>query len=205
MPFPIFRNPSDWVIVDAGGGNINATNVRTGAVFNGTIAGFNAAVQAMPLSTVLDPIITSASAPVNADGRPDGTVYIQHAVGTFVKVAGTYVNCSAGGVGGAAAWVNFNGIGTVSIRGSSNVTSITDNGVGDYTINFTTPMVDTNYAVVGTTKYDNAGGAGGGGVIVDVSRSATAFNTNYVNIRTAGTVNSASLYDCHAVCVAIFR
>lgn len=44
------------------------------------------------------------------------------------------------------AWVNFNGSGTVSIRSSGNVTSVTDNGVGDYIINFTTAMQDTNYA-----------------------------------------------------------
>jgi hypothetical protein len=55
----------------------------------------------------------------------------------------------------ARAWVNFNGTGTVAIRGSGNVTSITDNGVGDYTINFTTAMPDVNYAVVGSEKVDN--------------------------------------------------
>jgi hypothetical protein len=44
------------------------------------------------------------------------------------------------------AWVNFNGAGTVSIRASGNVSSITDNGTGDYTVNFTTAMQDANYA-----------------------------------------------------------
>ena len=43
------------------------------------------------------------------------------------------------------AWVNFNGTGTVAIRGSGNVSSITDNGTGDYTVNFTTAMSDINY------------------------------------------------------------
>ena len=47
----------------------------------------------------------------------------------------------------ARAWVNFNGTGTVAIRASGNVSSITDNGTGDYTINFTTAMSDANYAV----------------------------------------------------------
>lgn len=46
----------------------------------------------------------------------------------------------------ATAWVNFNGTGTVAIRGAYNVSSITDNGTGDYTINFTTPMNNTDYA-----------------------------------------------------------
>jgi len=44
------------------------------------------------------------------------------------------------------AWVNFNGTGTVAIRASGNVTSITDNGTGDYTVNFTTAMPDANYS-----------------------------------------------------------
>jgi hypothetical protein len=49
---------------------------------------------------------------------------------------------------GARAWVNFNGTGTVAIRASSNVSSITDNATGDYTVNFTTAMADANYSVV---------------------------------------------------------
>lgn len=46
----------------------------------------------------------------------------------------------------AAAWVNFNGTGAVAIRAAGNVASITDNGVGDYTVNFTTALADANYS-----------------------------------------------------------
>jgi hypothetical protein len=49
---------------------------------------------------------------------------------------------------GCRAWVNFNGTGTVAINASGNVSSITDNGVGDYTLNFTVPMPDTSYCVL---------------------------------------------------------
>jgi hypothetical protein len=52
----------------------------------------------------------------------------------------------------AQAWVNFNGTGTVAINGQGNVSSITDNGVGDYTVNFTTAMSDANYAAAGTVS-----------------------------------------------------
>jgi hypothetical protein len=55
------------------------------------------------------------------------------------------------------AWVNFNGTGTVAIRASGNVSSITDNGTGDYTINFSNALPDANYAVSGFT---NASGSG---------------------------------------------
>jgi hypothetical protein len=48
------------------------------------------------------------------------------------------------------AWVNFDGTGTPAIRASGNVTSITDNGTGDFTVNFTTAMPDANYSVPST-------------------------------------------------------
>lgn len=54
---------------------------------------------------------------------------------------------------GCRAWVNFNGTGTVAIRGSGNVSSITDNGTGDYTVNFSTSMPDVNYCVHLTADY----------------------------------------------------
>lgn len=57
---------------------------------------------------------------------------------------------------GCRAWVNFNGTGTVAIRASGNVTSITDNGTGDYTVNFTTAMSDANYALVANSGTGNA-------------------------------------------------
>ena len=53
----------------------------------------------------------------------------------------------------ARAWVNFVGYPTVSITAQSNVSSITDNGVGNYTINFTTALPNANYAVVATGMY----------------------------------------------------
>ena len=53
---------------------------------------------------------------------------------------------------GCRAWVNFNGIGTVAIRGSGNVTSITDSGTGLYTVNFTSAMPDVNYSLVITKQ-----------------------------------------------------
>jgi hypothetical protein len=54
----------------------------------------------------------------------------------------------------ARAWVNFNGTGVVAIRASGNVTSITDNGTGDYTVNFTTAMPDINFSVAGSAGID---------------------------------------------------
>jgi hypothetical protein len=56
---------------------------------------------------------------------------------------------------GCRAWVNFNGTGTPAIRASGNVSSITDNGTGDYTVNFTTALTDRNYAWQGSAGFDN--------------------------------------------------
>lgn len=60
----------------------------------------------------------------------------------------------------AQAWVNFDGTGTPAIRASGNVSSITDNGVGDYTINFTVPFADANYAAPAMSTVTVTGGAG---------------------------------------------
>ena len=65
---------------------------------------------------------------------------------TLPATTGTVLNDATVGV--CRAWVNFNGTGTVAIRASFNVTSITDSGVGTYIVNFTTAMTDANYAPV---------------------------------------------------------
>jgi len=61
------------------------------------------------------------------------------------------------------AWVNFSGTGTPAIRGSGNVSSITDNGTGNYTINFTTAMPDVHYSVSGMAS--DVGGTGNRGLV----------------------------------------
>jgi len=79
------------------------------------------------------------------------------AVGQFDSSGNFKFNSGYGSVVtayGCRAWVNFNGTGTVAIRASGNVTSITDNGTGDYTVNFTTAFSDTNYALSGFIRSD---------------------------------------------------
>lgn len=68
----------------------------------------------------------------------------------------TLQNTSGVEVYTAKAWVNFNGTGTVAIRASGNVSSITDNGAGDYTVNFTTALQDANYAPVVSIGYSGS-------------------------------------------------
>ena len=60
----------------------------------------------------------------------------------------------------AKAWVNFNGTGTVAIRTSYNVSSITDDGTGKYDVNFSTAMSDNDYSVVSDGRYNTGDTAG---------------------------------------------
>ena len=75
------------------------------------------------------------------------TVKVLDANITAAKLSGAQTGTAP--IYGARAWVNFNGTGTVAIRASGNVSSITDNGVGDYTVNFATAMPDANYSLTG--------------------------------------------------------
>lgn len=89
------------------------------------------------------------------------------------------------------AWVNFNGQGTVAIRESGNVSSITDNGTGQYAINFTMAMPDTNYAPVYTNSFGYA----------EIEENL-AYTTTSVGILSRGV---GTLIDTVYNCVAIFR
>lgn len=102
--------------------------------------------------------------------------------------------------GSAKAWVNFNGTGTVAIRASFNVSSITDNGTGDYTVNFATAIADANYCTVGSDSYWSTFG-GRGSVWFEVASVSTTTTTS-VRVLTSGTT---ALYDVPVVNVAIFR
>lgn len=101
------------------------------------------------------------------------------------------------------AWVNFNGTGTVAIRASGNVASITDNGVGDYTVNFTTAMEDANYAANANACIGNLASSIN---IVDFNAPATSsirFQTRFHNGSTE--IGAGTTFDYAHIFVAIFR
>jgi len=72
------------------------------------------------------------------------------------SIASTDTETKFVGVNTAKAWVNFNGTGTVAIRDSHNVSSITDNGTGDYSVNFSSSLGNDTYTVVGTCAPQSA-------------------------------------------------
>jgi hypothetical protein len=112
--------------------------------------------------------------------------------------AGSIVSESVGDAPGymARAWVNFNGTGTVAIRASGNVSSITDNGTGDYTVNFTTAMPDANYSVQhiwgnGSTRDWNG--------FTTLGAAATS------NVKLFQTLNTGVAFDAAFINASIFR
>jgi hypothetical protein len=104
---------------------------------------------------------------------------------------------------GCRAWVNFNGTGTVAIRESGNVSSITDNDTGNYTVNFTTTMVDANYSAHCSVNYPSTGSAEAmirqGTTYGTPTTSAISLNTGYAYS------TGQAMADQQGVFVAIFR
>ena len=127
-----------------------------------------------------------------------GTLIAANSSGVLQMNSGYGSNANAYG---CRAWVNFNGTGTVAIRGSGNVSSITDNGVGNYRVNFTTALVDANYSAVASIRPGSAlqplvaslQGDGSG-----------AYSTTQLSVSTWNQ-NSLSTNDSSLIAVAIFR
>lgn len=102
-----------------------------------------------------------------------------------------------------AAWVNFNGTGTVAIRASFSVSSITDNGTGDYTVNFENAMPDNDYVVTACGRHYDGVSDYGVFIVVQTSDGDANVATDSVRITTLQT--STALQDSPFVSVAIFR
>ena len=109
---------------------------------------------------------------------------------TFNNTSGTQIGTLC------RAWVNFNGTGTVAIRASFNVSSITDNGTGDYTVNFTTAMPDANFSAV-----PQSGEVSGGDNNSNARVTATSTSTTRIAVKNASFVFA----DYNLISLAIFR
>ena len=147
----------------------------------------------MPISIAGSGTITG----ISAGGLPDDcitTAEIAANAVTYAKIGTTEQGqlCKA--------WVNFNGTSTVAIRASYNVSSITDNGTGDYTVNFTTAMADANYSALGS--------------IIGTTGAAFEFNSfigssniglNASSCRFATKRDDGVSLDCSVISIAIFR
>jgi len=115
-----------------------------------------------------------------------GTVVLQNGSNNLLMNSGYGSNAVAYG---CRAWVNFNGQGTIAIRASGNVTSIADNGTGEYTVTLTNAMPDANYAPVASDFFY--------GETITGVLTTTTFKVY--------TYNQGASVDPSAVYVAVFR
>jgi hypothetical protein len=122
------------------------------------------------------------------DGSAGVTTNAGGSVNPSTNIDGINYSCRA--------WVNFNGTGTVAIRASGNVTSITDNTTGDYTVNFTTAMTDANYVTSGASSTNS----GANPVIVRGPTTPTTTTARIETIQGNGTAQ-----DPAQVTLAFFR
>jgi hypothetical protein len=132
------------------------------------------------------------------NSNSDRTLNLPDSAGTLATAESTLAQFNASGsapVYACRAWVNFNGTGTVAIRASGNVSSITDNGTGDYNVNFTNAMPDANYAI------NAQWGSGNSSVSMKAGSGQGTFTTTTANVfaNQAGTAIDGD------VSVAIFR
>jgi hypothetical protein len=135
---------------------------------------------------------------ISTGGLPDGCI----ATADLADNAVTYAKIGSTEQGQLCkAWVNFNGT-TASpstIRASYNVSSVTKNGTGDYTVNFTTAMADANYSVTGTA---GGGSANPNNYLTGPSTSTVMSTTQFrFQIRN----DSASLVDSDTVMLHVIR
>lgn len=188
-------------------GNITSSQIASDITLNGnttvttlvTSAGSNTAPAITTSGDTNTGIFFSAADTI--DFTEGGT-----ATGQFDSSGNFKFNSGYGSVAtayGCRAWVNFNGTSTVAIRASGNVTSITDNGTGDYTVNFTTAMPDTNYCGVALPND----GTPGTNLVVGCENQTRTKSTSAFHVWTAfgGNGTNKTLYDVNTVNVAIFR
>jgi hypothetical protein len=192
----ITYNGTVWQRVE-GGADLNGVNLSVSG-----IATFSAGTNLLPaITTTGDPntgIFFSAPDTVNI--TTNGVTRAQvNGSGDFAIDAGFG---SAGKAYLCRAWVNFNGTGTPAIRDDGNVSSITDNGTGDYTVNFTTAMPDANYAVFGNTTRDTFAPGAAARFCTPHTLATGSVATPTFNVGAGG---ATTLEDLQFISVSVFR
>jgi hypothetical protein len=136
--------------------------------------------------------------PVSSSDRtltfPDSTGTVLNDQSNIEAQVKTATNASGSApIYSCRAWCNFNGTGTVAIRASGNVSSITDNGAGDFTVNFTTAMPDANYcAVFGSNNIAGLPTTFISGAAP--TASALRFAHNELSVGTDTTINNVAVF-----------
>ena len=144
----IYKDASGNVGIGTSSPQAKLNSVSTGAALGGT-AQFAVGSSSNDYENTYFRIDNSGNSNFCIDQKLSGVFYnrvlIERTTGNFKFDSGYG---SAATAYGCRAWVNFNGTGVVAIRASGNVSSITDNGTGDFTVNFSTAMPDSNFSAV---------------------------------------------------------
>jgi hypothetical protein len=138
------------------------------------------------------------------EGDTDANLLFVDASADAVSIGGNFLFNSGFGSAaiayGCRAWVNFNGTGTVAIRASGNVSSISDQGTGQYYVNFSTAMPDDDFATSAFANY-----VAGSGIGTTVFLDNTPLTTRTALIVTVALNANYAVRDCTDVSVSIFR
>ena len=169
----------------SGGGSVTLDTASTASDFTATFPAVTGNVVTTGSNAAVTPAMLSIGAP---SWNSSGDLQFNSGYGS---VATAY---------GCRAWVNFNGTGTVAIRASGNVTSITDFATGDYQVNITNAMPDANYAFQVVAQRNSAGlnFAVPAGQASSLYQTASTFRVLTYN-------SSFSNEDAQAVLCAVFR
>lgn len=178
---------SNWAEPDiSGGGTVTSLSVVTTHGLSGTVAN-PTTTPAITLSTYISGVV-----------KADGTSFSAAAPGV------DYVAPNGSGSNGAAkVTINFNGTGTVAIRGSYNVSSLTDLGVGDYRVNFSITTPNTDYVVLYSGKERNDTTPATAAACLANQTVANCFSTTSIRVAGINTATGAQL-DMAYMGVAIF-
>jgi len=128
----------------------------------------------------------------------NGTTWVSGAVDKLSTASGSAPSYSA------RSWVNFNGQGTIAIRASGNVSSLVDNGLSNYTVNFTTAMPDANYAALISMTASSAAFTRGSGIVNIGYYNSNSLTTSSFSM-TLEDRNGSAAGDSLVVCCATFR
>jgi hypothetical protein len=178
---------------------------NTWSTVSGGVTSFSAGTTGFTPSTGTTGAVTLAGTLASANGgtgltSPGTTGNVLTSNGSaWTSATPTAVNSSQL----AKAWINYKGTATVSIRASYNVSSVTVNGSGDYTINFTSAFADTNYAVTGGAGT-SAGGAGYRFLAVGSGNSGN-FSMQTTSVRVQTAYDALNKGDADVVCIAVYR
>jgi len=131
---------------------------------------------------------------------PQGLLHIKHATNSTQLSANHIFGISTGGISISAvpiakAWINFNGTSSVAIGNSYNVASLTDNGAGDYTVNFATDITSAAYCAVGSS---------GAGATPAHNKNLNVHTQAVGSVKVTTSTTDNVLTDCGTVNVAVF-